>query len=98
MIDILSQRKAASDLAELAPQQNRISAQSLSYLLDERKMAKSRSDLEKLASEYGIDVDVLEQLATFVNAPSVSSVKTRKEDLEETQIVSVALLLFIIVS
>lgn len=86
MLDILKKR-AASELAADLPTPNRISAQSLSNLLDDRKSAKSRQDVVNLIKEYGVDMDVelLEELGKHMNAPSVSSVKSLREDTEEIQ-------------
>lgn len=93
MLDILKKR-AASEAALDVPTPNRISAQSLSNLLDDRKAAKSKSDVAKLLKEYGVDMEVemLEELARHINAPSVSSVQSTKEELEETQMVCLSIL------
>lgn len=89
MLDILKKRAASEEAAEL-PTPNRISAQTLSNLLDDRKSAKSRKDVENLIKEYGLDLDIelLEELATHINAPSVSSVKSLQDETLETQTVS----------
>lgn len=87
MLEILKRRKATEEAAESGPAPNRLTAQSLSNLFDERKSAKTRAEAEALCKEYGIDVEVLEELGKHVNAPSVSSYKSLKEEVEETQMV-----------
>lgn len=86
MLDILSQRKA-SEAAEETPSDDRISAQSLSNLFDDCKAASTRAEIEALAKEYGITLAVLERLGRHVTSPSVTSSRTRKEELQETQTV-----------
>lgn len=49
----------------------------LTDLLDRRKGARSRQDLETLAREFNIDVAKLEMLARFVNSPSINSASIR---------------------
>ncbi|KAL8283154.1 hypothetical protein RQP46_005932 [Phenoliferia psychrophenolica] len=87
MLDILAQRRA-NEVAEETPSTDRISAQSLSNLFDECKAVSSRAEMESIAKEYGMDVKLLESLGRFVTAPSVASVRTKKEELEETQLSS----------
>lgn len=87
MLEILKRRKATEEAAESGPAPNRLTAQSLSNLFDERKSAKTRAEVEVLCKEYGIDIGVLEELGKHVNAPSVSSYKSLKEEVEETQMV-----------
>lgn len=86
MLDILSQRRA-SEIASETPSTDRISAQSLSNLFDECKAVTSRDEMASLAKEYGIDVHLLESLGRHISPPSVTSVRTKKEELEETQLV-----------
>ncbi|THH09483.1 hypothetical protein EW146_g8673, partial [Bondarzewia mesenterica] len=50
---------------------NRLLVDSLTDLLEERKLVTTQGELEELARRYGIDVDKLESLARFVNTPSV---------------------------
>lgn len=52
---------------------NRLNAQSIVSLLDERKECKTRRDIEQLAVSYDVDVAILDQLARFVNSPSVEA-------------------------
>ncbi|TFK42881.1 hypothetical protein BDQ12DRAFT_297172 [Crucibulum laeve] len=76
--------------ASSQPTKNFIHAPSLSELLDERKGAKTREDLEILAEKYGIDVERMENLTRFVNTPSVdrgATVKTVGKDGDESIII-----------
>jgi hypothetical protein len=50
---------------------NHIHSIALSNLLDERKSVTSRSELQRLAERYGVDIWKLENLARFVSSPSV---------------------------
>lgn len=54
-------------------------AGTLYELLEERKLVRTREELEKLASRYEIDVGKLESVARFVNSPSVDEGSVRKE-------------------
>ena len=68
------------------PSRNCLLAASLSDLLEERKLAKSREDLEKLARRYEIDVERIESLARYVNTPEVDPTSVNrilKEDGSE---------------
>ena len=65
---------------------NRLNAATLSTLLDDRKFATSRSDLDRLAARYTVDVSILERLAGFVNSPSIGEgtvVRTVSDDGQE---------------
>ncbi|KAM0756437.1 hypothetical protein T439DRAFT_376628 [Meredithblackwellia eburnea MCA 4105] len=84
MHTILSQRKAAERASE-TPSNDRISAQSLSNLIDECKTMNTRKESEALAEEYGLDFGIVEQLVKHVNPPSVEGVRTRKQEIDETQ-------------
>ncbi|KIJ44132.1 hypothetical protein M422DRAFT_168942, partial [Sphaerobolus stellatus SS14] len=53
------------------PIQNHLMADALSELLDDRKLAASRADIEQIARRYAVDMSVLESLVRFVNTPSV---------------------------
>ena len=46
-------------------------AASLSDLLDARKDARTRAEVERLAKTYSIDIGVLNSLVKVVNTPSV---------------------------
>jgi len=68
--------------AEAAPSstvRNRLLAPTLSDLLDERKAVKSAKELQVLANKYAIDVEKLENVAQFVNSPSVEEGSHQKE-------------------
>ena len=52
---------------------NRLNVQTVMALLDERKECKTRKEVEQLAIAYGVDMAILDQLARFVNSPSVES-------------------------
>ena len=67
----------AKSEAAIEPAKNQLCASVLSDLLDRRKGAHSRQDLEKLAREFNIDVGKLETLARFVNSPSINSASIR---------------------
>lgn len=99
MLDILKKRAASESAAEV-PTPNRISAQSLSNLLDDRKSAKNLTDVENLIKEYGVDMDVrlLESLALHITSPSVSQTKSLKDDTLETQTVNYFLTINLIIS
>ncbi|CAE7227127.1 unnamed protein product [Rhizoctonia solani] len=50
---------------------NRVLALSLSDLLDARKSARSSKEIEEIAKSYGMDAQTLQNVARFVNTPSV---------------------------
>ncbi len=77
MLDILSIRKAEAEQLEANTLVNRLSARSLSNYLDDRKTLNTHAERAKLAKEYGISVELLEELAKHVNSPSVSNVPLR---------------------
>ncbi|TFK26390.1 hypothetical protein FA15DRAFT_292492 [Coprinopsis marcescibilis] len=85
----LFQSRLASEeeASSLKPAHNHLYSGSLHALLDERKSAKTPRDLQRLAEKYGVDVDKLENLAKYLNAPSVDKsggVKTVDKDGNET--------------
>jgi hypothetical protein len=73
------QEEAANTSAQLSTQgssnvgaiKNRLNAQSIIALLDERKECKNRRQVEELAVAYDVDINVLDTLARWVNSPSV---------------------------
>jgi hypothetical protein len=76
------------------PTRNRLLAANLSDLLDERKSAKTRGDLQRLSDRYVIDFTKLESLSRFVTSPSVqgsSTVRTVGKDGEERVTTAVSL-------
>ncbi|KDQ12310.1 hypothetical protein BOTBODRAFT_34597 [Botryobasidium botryosum FD-172 SS1] len=79
MKHVLSTLQASEEeAASLSPIQNRLHASSLSELLDERKSITSTRELADLAKRYGIDVEVLEGVAKYVNSPSVGESGTTR--------------------
>jgi hypothetical protein len=88
MLDILQQRKKIDEDAADSPTPNRLSSQALSDLLDDRKSAKTREELDAFAREYRMDPEVLEQLGRKINSVSIKTIKSAKKDGEDTQIVS----------
>lgn len=74
------------------PTRNRLHAATLSDLLDERKAAKTRGDLQRLADRYVIDFTKVENLSRFVSSPSVqggTAVRTVGPDGEESLVMTV---------
>lgn len=74
------------------PTRNRLHAATLSDLLDERKAAKTRGDLQRLADRYVIDFTKVENLSRFVSSPSVQGgtvVRTVGPDGEESLVMTV---------
>ncbi|KAG2146903.1 uncharacterized protein EDB93DRAFT_1250693 [Suillus bovinus] len=66
---------------------NRLLASSLSELLESRKTVKSQAELQALAEQYHIDVTKLDELAKFVNTPSIDEstiVRSTNQEGEET--------------
>ena len=57
---------------------NRLVAPQLVELLEERKYASSRKDIEDLAKKYSIDVEKLERLARHVNSVSADRDTVRR--------------------
>ncbi|KAG2349406.1 hypothetical protein BDR05DRAFT_900781 [Suillus weaverae] len=67
--------------------QNRLLASSLSELLESRKTVQSQAELQALAEQYHIDFAKLDELARFVNTPSIDEstiVRSTNHDGEET--------------
>ncbi|RXW24187.1 hypothetical protein EST38_g1642 [Candolleomyces aberdarensis] len=79
-INRLFQSRAASEdeASSLKPSPNHLYAASLHELLDARKSARSKAELESLAKRYNVDYDKMERLAKFVNSPSVDERLTVK--------------------
>ncbi|KAJ2930101.1 hypothetical protein H1R20_g7044, partial [Candolleomyces eurysporus] len=79
-INRLFQSRAASEdeASSLRPSPNHLYAASLHELLDARKSARSKAELELLAKRYNVDYDKMERLAKFVNSPSVDERLTVK--------------------
>lgn len=88
MLSILSARQHDSDLEreanETAAQtsggvrstgmlKNRMPASAIVAMLDARKECRTQADLEQVARGFDVDVDVMQRLARYVNAPSVDA-------------------------
>lgn len=85
----LFQSRAASEdeASSLRPARNHLYAGSLHELLNARKSARTKQELEQLAKRYNIDFDKMETLARVVNSPSVDSrqnVKSVDKNGDET--------------
>jgi hypothetical protein len=79
------------------PTQNRLLASSLSELLESRKTVKSQAELQALAEQYHIDLTKLDELAKFINTPSIDEstiVRSTNQDGEETLTMMVSLSVF----
>ncbi|GAA5979194.1 hypothetical protein JCM11641_008457 [Rhodosporidiobolus odoratus] len=90
MLNILAQRQQAEEAAEAHGYgsrtniRNQLSARTLANLLDERKEAKTQQELEEIAREYGMEPNVVAQIARFVTTPSVSNIELPTTDPNET--------------
>lgn len=78
---------------------NRLNAQTIVALLDERKECKTRREVEQLAIAYDLDIAVLDQLARYVNSASIAEGRSAAllqrrpvnvEDDSEVSLISVA--------
>lgn len=65
-------QRASQGVNNIGSIKNRLNAQTIVALLDERKECKSRREVEQLAVAYDLDIAVLDQLARYVNSPSVA--------------------------
>ncbi|UZJ54654.1 hypothetical protein CBS101457_003974 [Exobasidium rhododendri] len=68
-----SAQLSSQGLSNAGAIKNRLNAQSIIALLDERKECKSRRQVEELAVAYDVDINIVDQLARWVNSPSVES-------------------------
>ncbi|KAI0315838.1 hypothetical protein OF83DRAFT_317838 [Amylostereum chailletii] len=71
--------QSEADAAGAHTPRNRLWGYSLSSLLEERQAVTSPSELKLLADKYNVDVDKLENVARYVNFPSVMEGSHRKE-------------------
>ena len=71
----LSEQQAASN----TPIRNRLHASALSTLLDERKSLRTQTEVARLADRYDVDIDLLDRLTRFVNAPSTVTKEPRRD-------------------
>ena len=49
----------------------RVSANTITMLLDDRKHCETRKDLERLAVEYDLPLETIESLARYYNSPTM---------------------------
>lgn len=64
-------KEASQGVSNSGSIKNRLNAQSIIALLDERKVCKTRREIEQLALAYDVDIAILDQLAKYVNSPSI---------------------------
>lgn len=62
----------------------RISANTITLLLDDRKHCETRKDLERLALEYDLPLETIETLAKYYNSPTIGE-EIRDEVEEHTK-------------
>lgn len=67
----VSAQQASQGVVNVGTLKNRLNAASIVALLDERKECKTRREMEQLALAYDVDIIVLDQLARYINSPSV---------------------------
>ncbi|GAA5894666.1 hypothetical protein JCM6882_006651 [Rhodosporidiobolus microsporus] len=90
MLNILASRQQAEEAAEQFGAgsktniRNQISARTLSLLLDERKDVKTKEEYVELCREYGMEANVVEGLARYINSPSISGIDLPIKDPNET--------------
>ncbi|KAI0781112.1 hypothetical protein BD413DRAFT_502826 [Trametes elegans] len=75
----LFQARLRSEDEAARPPHNLLLASSLWDVLEERKYATTREELEKIAKRYDVDLDKLERLARYVNSVSVHPDSVRRE-------------------
>ncbi|GAA5856442.1 hypothetical protein JCM5353_000235, partial [Sporobolomyces roseus] len=82
MLGILQERQRVDDaVAAGISTPNQLSA--ISNLLDDRKGAKTREEVDEVAREYGMDPKLIEELARHVNSPSISMVLPSQDPDED---------------
>ena len=81
-----SSTSAATGNATPAPR-NRLTASSLTTLLDARKEITSAAELRRLCADFNCDVEMVERLAGRVTSPSVSLVRSEQQEKEDTYLV-----------
>ncbi|SNX83102.1 uncharacterized protein MEPE_01808 [Melanopsichium pennsylvanicum] len=77
----LSSSSSTISPAKKSSAQPRISATTITLLLDDRKHCESRKDLERLAVEYDLPFETIESLAKYYNSPTMGE-EVRDEQLE----------------
>lgn len=71
-----------------AESHNRLDAPTLIALLAARREARTPEEARSVAESYGVDLELVDRLATFVNPPSVQQDVVRKtDDGNETPVV-----------
>ncbi len=63
---------------------SRISANTITLLLDDRKHCESHKDLKRLALEYDLPLETIETLAKYYNSPTMGE-EVREQDDELDQ-------------
>ncbi|SPO23275.1 uncharacterized protein UTRI_01953 [Ustilago trichophora] len=69
--DFLSSSSSSSAPAKTPSGPPRISANTITLLLDDRKHCETRKDLERLAVEYDLPLETIETLAKYYNSPTM---------------------------
>lgn len=73
LLNLIRAREASEQMAASNTMpSNRILALSLSDILDARKSARSTKEIEEIAQSHGIDIQILQRVARFVNTPSIA--------------------------
>ncbi|KAL5533310.1 hypothetical protein ACEPAF_5086 [Sanghuangporus sanghuang] len=78
-----SRQTSEEEAASYTPPRNRLRASELFSVLEARKTSHSPNQLQEVARQYNVDLDVLERLARFVNTPSIIEESRRKVIDEE---------------
>ncbi|KAK1232982.1 hypothetical protein PQX77_003896 [Marasmius sp. AFHP31] len=81
-----SRLRADQEASSSIPARNRVSAPTLSTLLDRRKSARSQDEVDALVQKYGIDPAKFGAVSRYVNSPSIqggSTLRTVGKDGEE---------------
>ena len=68
---MLETQQASEEQASTRTTRNRVTADVLSYLLERRTLPPTAEDPKDLAGQYGMDAEVLEEVAKHINYPSV---------------------------
>ncbi|GAA5925789.1 hypothetical protein JCM1841_006317 [Sporobolomyces salmonicolor] len=84
MLGILEERRRIDDTAAAGiTTPNLLSARGLSNLFDDRKECRTREELDELATEYGMDPRLVEDLARHINSPSIGIVLPSSDPNEQ---------------
>ncbi|KAF9002024.1 hypothetical protein BDQ17DRAFT_1390969 [Cyathus striatus] len=71
----LEATQSEHEASSTQPTKNRLTAFSLTELLDARKAARGQADIEQLAEKFGLDLQQMQNVTRFVSSPSVDSSK-----------------------